>query len=99
MDLKEWVKGKIRVLHLLDAATHFSLSAVICNKHLATVTDKVMLLWIGSGFGAPGKLLANNGSEFGNEKFRDMYENLNIEVQNKAAYSLWQNGLCKKNMP
>ena len=51
-----------------------------------------MLLWIGSGFGASGKFLTDNGSEF-----RDMYKNLNIQVQNTAAYSLWQNGLCKRN--
>ena len=50
-----------------------------------------MLFWIGSGFRAPGKFLADNGNEFGNEEFRDMCENLNIQVQNTAAYSPWQN--------
>ena len=63
IDHKEWVKGKIWFL------TRFSLSAVIYNKHPATVINKVMLLWIGSGFGAPCKFLADNGSEFGNDEF------------------------------
>ena len=69
MDFKEWVKGQIWLLHFIDAATRFSLCAVIYNKHPATAIDKVMLLWIGSGFGAPGNFLADNGSEFGNEEF------------------------------
>ena len=70
MDLKGWVIDKIWLLHLIDAATRFSLSAVIYNKHPATVIDRVKLLWInGSGFGPPGKFLADNGSELGNEEF------------------------------
>ena len=31
------------------------------------------------------KFLADNGGEFGNDKYRDMCENLNIEVRNNAA--------------
>ena len=85
MDLKELVKGKIWFLHLIDAATCFSLAAVIYNKHAATVINKVMLPWIASGFGAPGMFLADNGSEYETEESRDMYENLNIQVQNTTA--------------
>ena len=97
MDLKEWVKNKTWFLHLIDAATRLTLSAVIHDKHPSTIIEKVMCLWIGAGFGPPGKFLADNGGEFGNDEYRDMCENLNIEVRNTAAYSPWQNGLCERN--
>ncbi|PIK39346.1 hypothetical protein BSL78_23810 [Apostichopus japonicus] len=47
--------------------------------------------------GAPKKFLSDNGGEFANEEFRDMAENLNIEIWNTAGYSPWQNGLCERN--
>ena len=52
LGLKERKKGKIWILHLTDAATRFTLSALIYNKHPSTIIDKIMTLWIGSGFGA-----------------------------------------------
>ena len=97
MDLKEKVKGKVWYLHLIDAATRFSVSNVIYNKKPATVIDKIMTSWIGAGFGAPAKFLADNGGEFANAEYRDMCENLNVECCNTAAYSPWQNGLCERN--
>ena len=60
MDLKEKVKSKVWFLHLVDAATRFSVSTVIYDKKPSTVIEKVMLSWIGAGFGTPGKFLADN---------------------------------------
>ena len=97
MDLKEKTKNKVWYLHLIDAATRLTISSVIYNKLPATIIEKVMLMWIGAGFGAPGKFLADNGGEFANEQYRDMCENLNIECCKTAAYSPWQNGLCERN--
>lgn len=56
-----------------------------------------MQMWIGSSFGAPKRFLADNGGEFGNEQYKDMCGNLNIEVVHTAAESPWQNGLCERN--
>ena len=47
LDLKEWKKGNIWILYLTDAATRFSLSALIYNEHPSTIIDKIMTLWIG----------------------------------------------------
>ena len=96
VDLKEW-KPSVYFLHLVDVATRFSLAAVIKKKTPEVITEKIMKLWIGSGMGPPKKFLADNGGEFANEIFRDMCENLNIEVLNTAAYSPWQNGICERN--
>ena len=96
MDLKFWRPG-VYFLHLIDMATRFSLATVIRSKEPEVILNKVMIMWIGSGLGAPKKFLADNGGEFANEQFRDMCENLNIEVLNTAAYSPWQNGICERN--
>ena len=96
MDLKEWKHG-VYFLHLIDLATRFSLAAVIYKKTPSTIIDNVMKLWIGSGMGPPRKFLADNGGEFANEEYRDMAQNLNIEVWNSAGFSPWQNGICERN--
>ena len=96
LDLKEWKSG-VYFLHIIDVATRFSVAGVIRNKTPKVIIDKVMKLWIGSGMGAPRKFLSDNGGEFANEQFRDMAENLSIEVWNTAGSSPWQNGLCERN--
>lgn len=50
LELKEWEKGKIWILYLIDAATRFALPPWIYNKHPSTIVDKIITLWIGSGF-------------------------------------------------
>ena len=79
MDLKEWKKGEIHFLHLIDVANRYGRSTVIYNKQGRTVIDKVIEMWIGTGVGSPKKFLADNGGEFANEEFTDMCENLILE--------------------
>ena len=55
-------------------------------------------MWIGSGFGLLKQFIADNGREFVNNQFRDMYENLNVQVLNNAAESPWQNRVCQRNL-
>ena len=97
MDLKEWKKGEVYFLHLVDVATRFCRSAVIYDKKRKTIIDKVIEIWIGTGIGCPEKFLADNGGEFANEEFTDMCENLNIRVMHTAAQSPFSNGLCERN--
>ena len=97
MDLKEWKKGEIYFLHLIDVATRYGRSTVIYNKQGRTVIDKVIEMWIGTGVGSPEKFLADNGGEFANEEFIDMCENLNIRMMHTAAASPFSNGLCERN--
>ena len=49
-------------------------------------------------FGAPLKILSDNGKEFQNEKVRRMCEKLNIKILATAAESPWSNGLCEKTV-
>ena len=96
MDLKVWKPG-IYFLHLIDMERRFSLASVIRKKDPETIIQQVMILWIGSGLGAPTKFLADNGGEFANDEYKDMHSNQNIETINTAAYSPWQNGVCERN--
>lgn len=58
LDLKVWKKVKIGILHLIDEAARFTLSASIYNnKHPSTIIDEIMALKIGSGFEIPIKYL------------------------------------------
>ena len=56
-----------------------------------------MIMWIGSGLGAPKKFLEDNGREFANEEYKGMCSDLNIETINTAVYSPWQNGVREHN--
>ena len=96
MDLKIRSKG-VNILYLIDIFTKFTTARIIKDKKPSTIIDNVMQMWIGNGFGAPAKFLADNGGEFANVEFKDMCENLNIEVLHTAAESPWQNGLCERN--
>ena len=97
MDLKEWKKGEIYFLHLIDMATRFTRSAVIYSKEKRVIINKIIEMWIGTGIGSPAKILCDNGGEFANAEFMDMCENLNIRMICTAAESPFSNGLCERN--
>ena len=61
------------------------------------VIDKLIEMWMGTGLGAPEKILCDNGGEFANSEFLDMCENLNIRVMHTAAESPYSNGICERN--
>ena len=48
-------------------------------------------------FGAPQKVICDNGGELDSNEFRDLCENFNITVKTTPAYSPWSNGLCEKH--
>lgn len=97
MDLKEWKKGQIYFLHLIDVATRLSKAIVIYSKEKKTIISGVVKLWIGTWLGCPQKFLTDFGGEFANQEFKDMCENLNIKIVNTAGYSPFSNGLCERN--
>ena len=98
LDLKEWKKGKMRILHLIiDAATRFTLSALIYNKHSSTILTKLWLYGLVWVLEYQRKYLETIGGEFANEEYKDMCENLNTDVKHIAADCAWQNGLCEHN--
>ena len=97
LDLKEFEKGKIYFLHMIDMASRFSRSCVIKSKEPNVIVESVITQWIGSGLGAPLKILCDNGGEFSNQTFFDLCENMNIEVMHTAGYSPFSNGVCERN--
>ena len=97
LDLKEFEKGKIYFLHMIDLASRFSRSCVIKSKEPKVIVENLITKWIGSGLGAPRKILCDNGGEFANQTFLDLCENMNIEAMHTAAFSPFSNGVCERN--
>ena len=93
MDLKCW--DKCYFLVIIDLATRFCAATVINNKQPATVIDGIFLCWI-SVFGAPSKVLTDNGREYNCEEFRQMGEAFNIKLLTTAAEAPWSNGSCER---
>lgn len=97
IDLKEYKKGEVYFLHMVDMATRFSKACVTRSKEPKEIVEKILETWLGTGLGAPVKFLCDNGGEFANNIFLEMCENMNIQVMHTAAYSPFSNGLCERN--
>ena len=93
LDLKEYKKGEIYFLHLVDMATRFSRSGIVKSKDPKVIVEKILEIWLGTGIGPPGKILCDNGGEFANKTFLELCENMNIQVMHTAAYSPFSNEL------
>lgn len=64
---------------MIDLIIKFTLGCFIKDEQPETIIDSVMKLWIGSGFGAIKKNLADNDGEFASEQYCNLCENLNID--------------------
>ena len=96
MDLKEHVHNQSWMLHLIDAATRYSVACIIDTKEQDEIIQKIFLHWIAL-FGAPGKFLSDNGGEFDNESYRSMNEQLNVVTTTTAAESPFSNGTVERH--
>jgi transposase InsO family protein/G:T-mismatch repair DNA endonuclease (very short patch repair protein) len=95
MDLKKW--NNVYILHMIDAWSRFSISAVIKQKLPQVVAHEFLLKWLGGGYGPPDRIKFDNGGEFSNEEITEMSELLDMEITTTAGESPWQNGLCERN--
>ena len=93
MDLKIW--GDKYFLVIVDVATRFCTASVINNKFPSTIISNLFRYWIVL-FGAPRKILTDNGREFNNEELRSLGESYNIRIMATAAESPWSNGICER---
>ncbi|XP_072169476.1 uncharacterized protein [Diadema setosum] len=75
----------------------FSKSKVIRRKTPKVIVESIPTEWIAVRFGPPKKFLVDNGGELSNAEYRELTEQLNIEVCTTAAYSPWSNGICERN--
>ena len=93
VDLKAW--GKCHFLVMVDLATRFCQATVVSNKVPSTIIKGLFKCWI-TLFGAPNKLLSDNGGEFNNKDVRTLGEKFNMKVLTTAAESPWSNGVCER---
>ena len=77
MDLKTFRNGYF--LHLVDHATRFSAGAMTYLKRKEVIIDNLFKHWRAL-FGTPKMFLSNNGGVFNNEDFRQMGEQININI-------------------
>ena len=94
MDIKK-ING-IKVLHLIDHATRFSVRVRIPSKESSDIINAIFKHWI-TYFGTPGSILTGNGRELNDQSFQDMAQNLNIIVRTTPAESLRSNGLNERH--
>ena len=93
MDLKFW--GKYTFLVIVDNATRFCTATVINNRLPSTIIKGFFVSWIAI-FGAPSKIITDNGGEFNNNEMRALGESFNIKVLSTAAESPWSNGIVER---
>ena len=84
MDLK-FYKGKV-ILHLVDHVTGLSVHSLVPSKKTDVVIESSLNNWI-SVFGLANQCLSDIGGEFGNEKFMEMCQSLNINFKTTSAES------------
>ena len=94
MDLKQF--GKVHLLHIIDHATRLCAGSIIKSKSPEVIVRDVFKYWI-SVFGAPEKILSDNGGEFCNPAMRDLAERFNLNLVTTAAESPWSNGLVERH--
>ena len=63
MDLKIR-HGKRPILCMVDQFSRFTLGVVLKNKELATVTEAVIVHWIGAGYPRIKNIHTDNGGDF-----------------------------------
>ena len=97
MDLKVWPKYGVIILYIIDMFSRYVTAQIIPDKTPESVIDVFLDNWILKMFGAPNRVLFDNGGEFYNKKMKDLCENFNIKIHSTGAESPWQNGLCESN--
>jgi hypothetical protein len=71
MDLKEVIKGKLWILHLIDSATRYTAATLINTKKKDVVVYQICRIWL-SYFGSPRKIHSDCGGEFVNSVFLEL---------------------------
>ena len=97
MDLKIFKKRNLIILYIIDMFTRFTVAKIIPDKRPESVIKVLLDCWILNLFGAPRRILFDNGGEFYNAKMKDLCHNFNIKFISTGAESPWQNGMCEKN--
>ena len=97
MDLKVLTQFHSYIIYFIDLYTRFMRGCVLKRKIPDVVVESFITTWIAAGFGAPRKVLVDNGGEFDNPLYLEAMEQYNIEVCATGARSPWSNGICERN--
>ena len=92
MGLKQF--RSVHILHMVDHATRYNAAAIISSNQKGIIV-KILKHWRAI-FGTPNLFLSNSGGELNPELFREMREQLNINIKTPAAESPWSNGIVEK---
>ena len=93
IDLKSYENQYFLVI--VDIFTKYCAAALINNKKPETIVENMFSSWI-TIFGAPQKILHDNGGEFGNKYFLEFAEAFNVKLMATAAESAWSNGVVER---
>ena len=93
IDLKKWNESYFLVI--VDIATRYCQAYVLVNKLPRTIIKALFVSWI-SIFGAPQKIISDNGGEFCNNEIRELSNIFCIKLLTTAAESPWSNGICER---
>ena len=93
MDLKLF--RSVFILHMVDHATRYKAATNVNSKQKKVVIDKISQHWM-TIFGTLNLFHSVNGGKFNNELFREMGEQLNINIKTTAAESPWSKWNCRK---
>ena len=93
IDLKKFNNSHFLVI--VDIATRFCQARVIPNKEPSTIIKGLFVSWI-TIFGAPQRILSDNGGEFCNWEVRELSDIFCIQLLTTAAESPWSNGICER---
>ena len=81
---------------MIDHITRLSDGAIIHSKHKEIITDKIFKHWIAL-FGTTNLFLSDNEGEFNIDAFREMGEQLTINVKTTVAELPCPNGIAEKH--
>ena len=94
IDLKK-INNNTYFLVMVDIATRYCQAHVIHNKEPTTIIKGLFVSWI-TIFGAPQKIISDNGGEFCNKEVRELSDIFCIQLLTTAAESPWSNGICER---
>ena len=72
----------------------FSAAAIVKSKEKEEIIKNIFKIWI-SIYGSPLKYFSDNGGEFSNENYNEMWEVYNITVKKTVAEVAFSNGLVE----
>ena len=96
MNLKEVEKGKVGILHLIDAGTRYTADCLIRRKNEDLVVSHIFQIWV-AFFGTPGKFHSDCDGEFANHVFREMNEKIGIETSATPGEPPFSNVVVQRN--